>query len=94
MQTCRTNRRTRTLVAGAVDVVPTTDSNTAMALIASAFSSSSLLNPTAPNTILESWHFAEDDRTCGADDSAQSAVFCKTGRQAQAQAVLVAAGLA
>lgn len=76
----------------AFDVEPTTDSNTAMALLEVAFSVSPLLDPEHPDAVLESWHFAEDDRIDGNDS--QSAVFCRTGCQAQAHAVLVAAGLA
>lgn len=85
-------QRSHTILV-ALDVEPTTDSNTAMALITTALSASPLLNPSAPDTILESWHFAEDDGPEPADD-VMSAVFCRKGCQAQAHAVLKAAGLA
>lgn len=85
-------QRSHTILV-ACDVVPTTDSRTAMALLEVALGDSALLNPHEPHTILESWHFAEDDRTDDGNDS-MSAVFCRTGCQAQAAAVLKAAGLA
>lgn len=84
-------QRSHTILV-ACDVVPTTDSATAMRLLEVALADAALLNPEAPNSVLESWHFAEDDRTDGNDS--MSAVFCRTGCQAQAAEVLKAAGLA
>jgi hypothetical protein len=84
-------KRSRTILV-ALDVVPTTESMIAQRLIEVALNGSPLLNPTSPHAIVESWHIAEDDRI-DANDS-QSAVFCRTGCQAEARDLLEAHGLA
>ena len=75
----------------AIDAAPTLSAGIAMRRIAAALRGTPL-DPYSLHTIVESWHFAEDARTDSSDS--QSAVFCRTGCQEQARAVLEAAGLA
>lgn len=53
----------------------------------------SALDDRKPNGQCESWHLAEDAACIEQNHGSQPAVFCAIGKQAEARAVLVAAGL-
>lgn len=81
--------RSRTILV-AFDVKPTVSDHQAQQTIVDTLEFTRL-DPRALGTVVESWHIAEDNRI---DDSdSDSAVFCATGKQVEARALLVAHGL-